>query len=91
MQNFFWRIVYQWSVYIISYNDVLWLRYQYVYWFFVTHLNVIIDKHAPLKYKKVRQNNVPYMNSEFRKGQEINIFGQLSNLLSVLNAILKKT
>ena len=35
--------------------------------FFVTHLNVIIDKHAPLKYKKVRQNNVPYMNSELRK------------------------
>ena len=35
--------------------------------FFVTHLNVIIDKHAPLKYKKVRQNNVPHMNSELRK------------------------
>ena len=35
--------------------------------FFVTHLNFIIDKHAPLKYKKVRQNNVPYMNSELRK------------------------
>ena len=35
--------------------------------FFVSHLNVIIDKHAPLKYKKVRQNNVPYMNSELRK------------------------
>ena len=34
---------------------------------FVTHLNVIIDKHAPLKYKKVRQNNLPYMNSELRK------------------------
>ena len=35
--------------------------------FFVTHLNVIIDKHAPFKYKKIRQNNVPYMNSELRK------------------------
>ena len=35
--------------------------------FFVTHLNDIIDKHAPMKYKKVQQNNVPYMNSELRK------------------------
>ena len=35
--------------------------------YFVTHLNVIIDKHAPLKCKKVRQNNVPYINSELRK------------------------
>ena len=34
--------------------------------FFVTDLNVI-DKQAPLKYKKVRQNNVPYMNSELTK------------------------
>ena len=35
--------------------------------FFVTHLNDIIDKHAPMIYKKVRQNNVPYMNSALRK------------------------
>ena len=35
--------------------------------FFVTHLNVIIDKHAQLKNKKVRQNTVPYMNSGLRK------------------------
>ena len=35
--------------------------------FFVTHLNDVIDKHTPMKYKKVRQNNVPYMNSELRK------------------------
>ena len=49
----------------ISYNGVIRLRYQYVYWFF-THLNVITGKHAPLKYTKVRQNNVPYMNSKLR-------------------------
>ena len=31
--------------------------------FFISHLSGIIDKHAPMKYKKIRQNNVPYMNS----------------------------
>ena len=35
--------------------------------FFITHLIDIIDKHAPMKFKTVRQNNVPYMNSELRK------------------------
>ena len=28
--------------------------------FFITHLIDIIDKHAPVKFKTVRQNNVPY-------------------------------
>ena len=35
--------------------------------FFITHLIDMIDKHAPMKFKMVRQNNVPYMNSELRK------------------------
>ena len=35
--------------------------------FFISHLSGIIDKHAPMKYKKIRQNNVPYMNSELRR------------------------
>ena len=35
--------------------------------FFITHLIDIIDKHAPMKFKTVRQNNVPYMNSWLRK------------------------
>ena len=35
--------------------------------FFITHLIDIIDKHAPMKFKTIRQNNVPYMNSELRK------------------------
>ena len=35
--------------------------------FVATHLYDIIDKHTPMKYKKVRQNNVPYMNSELRE------------------------
>ena len=34
---------------------------------FITYLCSIIDKHAPMKTKKVCQNNVPYMNSELRK------------------------
>ena len=34
---------------------------------FITYLCGIIDKHAPMKTKKVYQNNVPYMNSELRK------------------------
>ena len=35
--------------------------------FFITHLIDLIDKHAPMKFNRVRQNNVPYMNSELRK------------------------
>ena len=35
--------------------------------FLITHLIDIIDKHAPMKFKTVRQNNVPYMNSELRE------------------------
>ena len=35
--------------------------------FFITHLIDIIDKHAHMKFKSVRQNDVPYMNSELRK------------------------
>ena len=34
---------------------------------FITYLCGIIDKHAPMKTKKLYQNNVPYMNSELRK------------------------
>ena len=34
---------------------------------FFTYLCGIIDKHAPMKTKKVYQNDVPYMNSELRK------------------------
>ena len=34
---------------------------------FITYLCGIIDKHAPMKTKKVYQNNVRYMNSELRK------------------------
>ena len=35
--------------------------------FFITHLFDIIDKHAPMKLKTLRQNNGPYMNSALRK------------------------
>ena len=122
-------------------NDALRLQYQYINMcidFFISHLSDIIDKHAPMKYKKIRQNNVPYMNSELRNYQRNMLkniknkhpcpenferyrilrnkcvkaklksqrqyfaercdgapknqhFGQLSNLLLVLNTILKKT
>ena len=34
---------------------------------FITYLCGTIDKHAPMKTKKVHQNNEPYMNSELRK------------------------
>ena len=34
---------------------------------FITYLCGVIDKHAPMKSKKVCQNNVPYMNSELSK------------------------
>ena len=34
---------------------------------FITYLCDIIDKHVPMKTKKVYQNNVPYMNSELWK------------------------
>ena len=34
---------------------------------FITYSCGIIDKHAPMKTKKVYQSNVPYMNSELRK------------------------
>ena len=34
---------------------------------FITYLCGIIDKHAPIKTKKVCQNNVPYMNNELRQ------------------------
>ena len=39
--------------------------------FFVIHLNVIIDKHDPLKYKKVRQNNVPYIYEQWIEKTEL--------------------
>ena len=35
--------------------------------FFINHLIDIIDKHAPMTCKTVRQNNVPYINSELLK------------------------
>ena len=35
--------------------------------FFIIHLIDSIDKHAPMKFKTVRQNNVSYVNSELRK------------------------
>ena len=44
-----------------DYNINIWFD------FFISHLSGIIDKHAPMKYKKIRQNNVPYMNRELRR------------------------
>ena len=34
---------------------------------FMDCLNGIVNFHAPLKTKTIRKNNVPYMNSEWRK------------------------
>ena len=34
---------------------------------FIIYSCGIIEKHAPMKTKKIYQNNVPYMNSELRK------------------------
>ena len=58
---------------------------------FITYLCGIIDKHAPMKTKKVNQNNVPYMNSELRKlNYQRNMMRNIKNkhlALKILNVI----
>ena len=42
---------------------------------YISHLNVIIDKHAPLKTRYIKNNQVPYMNDKLRKA--INVKGMM--------------
>ncbi len=41
--------------------------YDDMYYFNETLMRDIIDSHAPVKYRKIKHNNVPYMNNELRK------------------------